>query len=199
MRAVAWQIKAKITLKDKMLELALHILDIAENSVRAKARMVTIEIDEDHENNLLSLEIGDDGMGMSESERLRALDPFYTTKKVRRVGLGLPMLAQAAERSGGSFLLESEEGRGTRVRVEFTFNHIDRQPLGDIAGVLLILIAGNDSVDFLYSHRRGSRRFTLDTREIKSSLEGVSVSHPDVLRFIRKYIEEGLKEIGAEC
>lgn len=179
-----------------MLELALHILDIAENSIRANAQIVSIEIVEDWGKNSISIEISDDGEGMSEAARLKAMDPFYTTKKVRKVGLGLPMLAQAAERAGGRFLLESEEGRGTRVTANFEISHIDRQPLGNIAGVLMILIAGNDGVDFVYSHHRGNRRFTLDTREIRRVIEDVRISHPDVLQFIRKHIEEGLKEIG---
>jgi hypothetical protein len=132
---------------------------------------------------------------MSEAARLRALDPFYTTKKVRKVGLGLPMLAQAAETTGGRFSLVSEEGRGTAVTAEFVRSHIDRQPLGDIVGVMVILIAGNEGVDFVYSHLCGGLPFILDTREIRCAIEDVPISHPDVLKFIRNYLSEGLHEI----
>jgi len=180
-----------------MLDLSLHILDIAENSTRAGAKTIFITITEDATADRLAIEIIDDGAGMSEAARLRSLDPFYTTKKVRRVGLGLPMLAQAVERTGGCFSLASEEGRGTRVAVEFVRSHIDRQPLGDVAGVLIILIAGNDGMDFVYSHLRDGQLFTLDTRNIRSAIEDVPISHPDVLQFIRKHLKEGLNEIGA--
>ena len=84
-----------------MLELAAHILDIAENSVRAGARLIKIDIDEDTAKDSLSIEIIDDGQGMNQEEIEKVLDPFYTTKTVRRVGLGLPLLADAAQRSGG--------------------------------------------------------------------------------------------------
>ena len=135
-----------------MLELALHILDIAENSVRAGAKTVFIDITEDRMKDRLSIEIRDDGAGMDEATLKKAMDPFYTSKKVRRVGLGLPMLAEAAERTGGSFAIESREGMGTRVAVEFQLSHIDRQPLGDLTGAFMALIAGNAGVDFVCRH-----------------------------------------------
>ena len=113
-----------------MLELSLHILDIAENSIRARARRVVIAMTEDGEADRLTLEVRDDGKGMTGEERKRALDPFYTTKKVRRVGLGLPMLAQAAANTGGSLEIESNPEAGTTVRVVFGLRHIDRQPRG---------------------------------------------------------------------
>jgi signal transduction histidine kinase len=117
-----------------MLELALHILDIAENSVRAMAKTVLIEITENRERDRLCIVIRDDGKGMSKAVLDKAMDPFYTSKKVRRVGLGLPMLEEAARRAGGGFAIESQEGQGTRLAVEFQLSHIDRQPLGDITG-----------------------------------------------------------------
>jgi hypothetical protein len=180
-----------------MIELSLHVLDIAENSTRAGAKNVYITIVEDTLKDLLSLEIRDDGTGMPGEILEKAMDPFFTSKKVRRVGLGLPMLAQAAEQAGGSLKLESELGKGTRVHVEFQLNHIDRQPLGDMAGTLATLIAGNDKVDFIYSHRHDDGEFLLDTREIRGELEDVPLSHVSVLNYIRQQIKEGLKEIKA--
>ncbi|MDD5712909.1 MAG: ATP-binding protein [Smithellaceae bacterium] len=182
-----------------MLELALHILDIAENSVRAGAKTVNITIEEDVAEDRLTLTIADDGRGMDEATCRKALDPFFTSKKVRRVGLGLPMLSQAAERTGGSLELRSKEGEGTTVRVAFGLSHIDRQPLGDVAGAIMILIAGNAGCDFVYRHRRGSGLFELNTREIRDEIEDVPIGHPEVLKLIRDNIYEGLKEIGASA
>lgn len=181
-----------------MLELSLHILDIAENSVRAGADLVRINVEEDVAANRYVLEITDNGSGMSEEVRKKALDPFFTSKKVRRVGLGLPMLAEAAERTGGSFLLESQLGQGTRVRAEFGFDHIDRQPLGKIAGTLIALIIGNPQMDFRYEHRRNGRTYLLDTTEIKEQLEGIPINHPEVLHLLKDNVQEGLTEIGAD-
>lgn len=182
-----------------MLELALHILDIAENSVRAGAKTVFIDITEDRMKNRLSIEIRDDGTGMDEATVKRAMDPFYTSKKVRRVGLGLPMLAEAAERAGGRFAIESREGAGTRVAVEFLLSHIDRQPLGDLAGAFMTLIAGNAGVDFVYRHECEGDPFTLDTREIRREIGDIPINHPEVLKFIRQHLTEGLKETATEA
>ena len=181
-----------------MLELAMHILDIAENSVRAGAKLITIRILEDLEKDLYVMEIADDGRGMNAGERQRALDPFYTTKKVRKVGLGLPLLQNAARNTGGAFRLDSAVGRGTTVTANFRRGHIDRQPLGNIASSLLGLIMGNPGIDFLYHHRVDGRSYTLDTRELKKELEDVPLSHPEVTKFIRENINEGLKEIGVQ-
>ncbi|MBA4396001.1 MAG: ATP-binding protein [Syntrophus sp. (in: bacteria)] len=182
-----------------MLELSLHILDIAENAVRAEAETVTITLIEEPETDRLMLEIRDDGKGMTDDELRRVLDPFYTTKKVRRVGLGLPMLAQAAEHAGGCFEIESRPSEGTAVRVTFQLSHIDRQPLGDLRGTMTTLIAGNPDIRFIYRHRRGQKEYMLDTYEIKKEIEDVPINHIEVLKFISQDIIEGLKEINAQA
>jgi anti-sigma regulatory factor (Ser/Thr protein kinase) len=182
-----------------LLELSLHILDVVENSTRAGAKTVNITIIEDSIRDILSLEILDNGSGMSEDVLKKAMDPFFTTKTVRNVGLGLPMLAQAAERTDGKFIIESKGGEGTRVAVEFKLSHIDRQPLGDIASTLVTLIAGNTDVDFIYRHKHNDREYILDTRDVKSEIDDVPINHVEVLHFIREHVREGMKEIGAEA
>ncbi|MCX5820288.1 MAG: ATP-binding protein [Deltaproteobacteria bacterium] len=182
-----------------MLELALHILDIAENSVRAGAKTVVIDITEDRMRDRLEIEIRDDGAGMNEATLKKAMDPFYTSKKVRRVGLGLPLLKEAAIRAGGSFTIDSQEGSGTRVSVGFRLSHIDRQPLGDLTGAFMVLIAGNADVDFVCRHECEGRVFTLDTREIRKEIGDIPLNHMEVLKFIRRYMMEGFNEIGTEA
>ena len=178
-----------------MIELSAHILDIAENSVRAGAKLIEININEDTANDSLSIEIIDDGQGMKPEDIKKALDPFYTTKTVRRVGLGLPLLADATQRSGGHFNLESQEGKGTTVQASFGLSHVDRQPLGDIIGTLIILVAGNSDVDFVYKHRRDDREFELDTRIIRKEISDIPINHPEILKYIRGVLEEGFDEI----
>lgn len=179
-----------------MIELALHILDIAENSTRAEATFVEITVTEDLKADVLSFEIKDNGTGMDEETLKRAMDPFYTTKKVRRIGLGLPMLAQAAQRTDGRFVIESHPGRGTRVYAGFRHSHIDRQPLGDIPGVVSALVLGNPDVDFLYTHNRDGRTYTLDTREIRAELGDVPLNHIEVITAIRDNVKQGINEMS---
>ena len=182
-----------------MLTLADHILDIAENSIRAGASLIEISVEEDSLNDLLTLEIKDDGHGMSPDVLKRVLDPFYTTKTVRRVGLGLPLLKDAAERSGGTFRIESHENSGTIVKATFGLHHLDRQPLGAIISIIVILIISNSQVDFFYKHRHNDRQFGMDTREIRKEIEDVPINHPEIIKYIRGVIEEGLSEIEPEA
>ncbi len=178
-----------------MLEMALHILDIAENSTRAEASLVEITVNEDLLHDVFSLEIRDNGTGMDKETLERTMDPFYTTKKVRRVGLGLPMLAQAAQAAGGRFVIESDVGKGTRVYAEFKHSHIDRQPLGDVAGVIRALILGNPVVDFVYTHKKNSHVYSLDTRELRQGLGDVPLNHMEVLNLIKSNVADGLAEL----
>ncbi len=182
-----------------MLTLADHILDICENSIRAGAKLIEIFIDEDTSKDLLTLTIKDDGHGMSPEVLKKVLDPFYTTKTVRRVGLGLPLLQDAAERSGGTFHLDSLENSGTTVIATFGLRHLDRQPLGAIINIIVILIISNSEVDFFYKHRHNDRRLEMDTREIRKEIEDVPINHPEVIKYIRGVIEEGLREIEPEA
>lgn len=179
-----------------MLELCLHILDIAENSTRANASLVEITIVEDTGEDVFSFEIRDNGIGMDRETIDRAMDPFYTTKKVRRIGLGLPMLKQAAYTAEGGFSLQSVVGKGTVVYAGFKHSHIDRQPLGDIAGVITMLILGNPDIDIVYTHRKNGNDYVLDTRELREGLGDVPLNNMEVLNLIRDNIKEGIEELN---
>jgi hypothetical protein len=180
-----------------MLELSMNILDIVENSTRAGASLIKISITENRRNDVLRIEIIDDGEGMEPDITEKALDPFYTSKDVRSVGLGLPFLSHAAKITGGTFSIESEKRKGTRVVADFGYSHIDRQPLGDIPGTMATIIAGNPQVNFIYTHLSDGKRYTLDTRKVKNELEDVPIDHSKVIQFIKENIRDGLKEIGA--
>jgi signal transduction histidine kinase len=148
-----------------MEDLSLHILDIAENSISSSAKTIEIRIDEDRNKDLLTIEIKDDGKGMDEQTLQKALDPFFTTRTTRRVGLGLPLLAQSARESGGEIELHSEHGRGTTVRVTFVHSHVDRKPMGNIDETIQTLVAGHPEIDFLYEHKTNGSIYHFDTRE----------------------------------
>jgi K+-sensing histidine kinase KdpD len=178
-------------------DLSLHILDIIENSVAAGATHIKIIIDEDIASNVLTIKIEDNGRGMDKDTLDKALDPFYTTKKTRRVGLGLSMLAQATQESEGSFDIKSRPGKGTRVTAKFVYDHIDRKPLGNMAETITTCIAGSGSqTDLIYRHSRDDQEFIFDTKEIKERLNGVAIDNPEIVSFLKQQIEDGLKAIA---
>jgi len=139
-----------------MEDLSLHILDIVENATSAGASRVDIEMVEDTERDLLTLEIRDNGRGMAPEARDKALDPFYTTRTTRKVGLGLSLLAQAAEQAGGRLELTSEPARGTTVKAVFQRSHPDRKPLGDITETLRTILVGRPDLDLRFEYWKDS-------------------------------------------
>jgi len=133
-----------------MEDISLHILDIAENALRAGAKNVFIRLAQSKRDDRLVLEVTDDGEGMNDEARKRSVDPFYTTKRGKRVGLGLPLLAQAAEEAGGELEVQSAPGKGTKVIATLGLSHIDRKPLGNIEETLQCLRATHPEVCFRF-------------------------------------------------
>lgn len=148
-----------------MEDLSLHILDIAENSISSSAGRIEIRIEEDPARDLLSIEIKDDGKGMDEQAVQKALDPFFTTKPARRIGLGLSLLAQATRECDGTIELSSRPDCGTTVRATFRTNHPDCKPMGDVYETIRALVAGHPQIDFLFELKTNGSVYHFDTRE----------------------------------
>jgi hypothetical protein len=172
-------------------------MDIAENGISAGADLIELKVIENKSSNLLEISIRDNGRGMPEELINRALDPFYTTRTTRRIGLGLSLFRAASERCEGEFRIDSREGKGTEVFASFRLNHIDLAPLGDISRALIALIVGNPAVDFVYTHQVEANEFELDTRSIKAELEDVSIGHPQVIKYLGESIRRSLAELKA--
>lgn len=177
-----------------MEDLSLHILDISENSIRAGATEIGIEIVENVKENILLIEIHDNGKGMSEEMVKQVSDPFFTTKTTRRIGLGIPFLIQAARETMGDVDIKTGKGKGTTITARFQYNHIDRKPLGDMEKTMSVLIASNPDIDFSFHHIRNNRSFTLKTSEIRKKLEGIPINAPQVIKYIKDDIREWLNE-----
>lgn len=177
-----------------MRELALNILDIVENSVKANAELVKIEVIAT--GNLLSITIADNGCGMDEDFLSRVTDPFTTTRTTRKVGMGIPLFKMAAEMAGGEFSIKSEKGKGTTVTATFQIDNIDRAPLGDLADTMVTLLSDDFATEFLLRVEIDGEEFEFDTRELKAQLDGVPVSEPEVLLFVRDMIKENIIQIG---
>jgi hypothetical protein len=173
-------------------DISLHILDIAENALRADARNIAVLVTRDRFDDLLRVELIDDGRGMDAATLAKVRDPFFTTKQ-KKTGLGIPLLTQAAEQTGGGLTIESAPGQGTRVSVTFRLMHVDRPPLGSMAETLLTLIAGHPDRDYVYEEREGEHSFRFDTREVKADLEGVPITEPAVLAAIRDLLGHNIR------
>jgi hypothetical protein len=177
-----------------MKELSLNILDITENSVKAKASLVEITITESHD--ILTICIKDNGTGMSAETLENVRNPFYTTRKTRNVGMGIPLLQIAAEQTGGCVTIESThmndspENHGTTVTATFHKNHIDFTPLGDIVSSVTTLIQGHPDVDFCFRHELPEKTVFLDTRELRNILEDVPLDTFEVLVWIKESLTE---------
>ncbi|MCD7809421.1 MAG: ATP-binding protein [Erysipelotrichaceae bacterium] len=178
-----------------MDELSLYILDIAYNSIRAKATHITIKIIDSIKDNIIHITIKDDGTGMSEEMVNKVIDPFYTTRTTRKVGLGIPMLKQNAELTGGYLNITSKENVGTTIDVTFIKDNIDTPVMGDLIESILTLIQADESIDYYFEYTSDEGNFILDTNEMKEILGEVPINEPEVLLWIKDYMKEGLYEI----
>ena len=179
-----------------MRELSLHILDIAENGITAGADCIQILVSEARRNeDLLTIVIEDNGSGMPAEKLQKPTDPFITSRTTRRVGLGLSLLAAAAERCEGNLAIDTEPGRGTRVQATFRYNHIDRAPVGDMASTITTLIMGNPQVDFVYTHIIDDNDFILDTRDLKEGKQDHALTDPVLIFHLTRSIRNSLSAL----
>lgn len=176
-----------------MDELALNILDIAYNSIRAHASLIQIVINDSVQENIIDFKIIDNGDGMDEETVSKVVDPFYTTRTTRSVGLGIPMLKQNAELTGGFVKLSSWINAGTTLQARFVKNHIDTPVMGDIIETIVTLIQANQDIDYEFIYKTDESSFVMKTCEIKEILGDVPITNPEVLMWIKDYMKEGLQ------
>jgi hypothetical protein len=173
----------------------MHVLDIAQNSVKANAKTVSISFTVD-EHDLLTIIFTDDGDGMAPQLLHHVTDPFTTTRTTRKVGLGIPLLKENAERTGGSVTIQSELGKGTTLTAVFDLRNIDCPPMGSMCDTLLTLVLLNPQTPaFIFTARGHGLQADLDTREIQRALGEVPLNDPDVAQWLRDAIEEEFKPI----
>lgn len=178
-----------------MEEFSLYVLDITMNSVRAGADKIEILLEE--KDGVLTFSVTDNGCGMTKEQVEHLKDPFYTTRKTRAVGLGVPFLTLLSEQTGGHVTVKSKdaahfpESHGTCITATFGLNHIDFIPLGDMVGTVVTMIQGSPDVDFTYDHITPRSRVHLSCREIRDVLgDDISLASFEVLTWIRESLEE---------
>ena len=178
-----------------MRDISLHVLDIANNSLEAAADLVEILVEEDTINNILRVRIKDNGRGMDKETAKKAVDPFYTSRKTRKVGLGLPLLKASCDRCGGTFSIKSEPGKGTEIDASFQYDNIDRPPLGDMPETVFSLVILNPSIDFVYRHSYNGQAFMMDTRDLREVLQGLPFNTPEVAGWLSGHLKEGISNL----
>jgi len=179
-------------------DLSLHILDIVENAVSAKAKRIDILVIEEPKEDRFVVEIKDDGIGMDEEVSRKAIDPFFTTRTSRKVGLGLSLMAQAAQEAGGMLRIESELEKGTKVTATFQYHHIDRKPLGNMIETMTTLFLGNPELNFSYTHQKEGKSYVLKSQMLNERFKDRSLTDPEVIQWLRDHLKEGLAQIGVQ-
>ncbi|WP_298649703.1 ATP-binding protein [uncultured Proteiniphilum sp.] len=176
-----------------MIDLAMHMMDIVQNSLRAGAGKIEIELLENSRDHTLQFRVKDDGSGMDGETVKKLGDPFFTTRTIRKVGLGVPFLKMTCEQAGGALSVFSEEGAGSVVEAVYRTDHPDCLPLGDIAGYLVLLLRANPEVHFRFTCRIDKAEFILDSDVLKE--QQIELEHPQMLAAVKEYIRGNLREI----
>ncbi|HBZ24936.1 MAG TPA: ATP-binding protein [Rikenellaceae bacterium] len=181
-----------------MNDLSLHIIDIIQNSLSAGATLIKLTVNENIKEDLLTIEIEDNGKGMTPQQVMSLEDPFFTSRTTRRVGMGIPLFKQSALQSGGDLIVLSEPGVGTKVTATFKHSHIDRPPLGDLANSFILMVSANPERDFYFKYIYNGTEYHFDSVEVKEVLEGLPVNEPSVIRMLTGMVDENIKEIKEE-
>lgn len=177
-----------------MDDLSLFIQDIIENALNVSAKHITLLVEEDTKSQLLKIEIRDNGKGMDKETLKKIEDPFYTTRTVRKVGLGLPLFKQSVLQTEGEFEVHSVINEGTTVRAVYHTNHIDMLDLGDIPSCIQAILTHPEMRHFTYIHQYDQKNFCFDTEEIKEILDITSFEDVSLLQDIKRYLADLLKE-----
>jgi len=186
-----------------MREIALHLLDIAENSVAAGAHTITMKVCEDLRHDRLTACVTDDGKGMDAEMVAKVVDPFITSRTTRKVGLGIPLFKAAAEACNGGLVIRSEPGKGTCLEVDFQHSHIDRMPLGDLASTILTLVVAYPHIRWIFEYTAVAKnglpqeQFIFDTQPVVDELGEIPLTEPEILAFLRETIDSGMAQAQA--
>ena len=178
-----------------MKDLSMHIMDILQNSTRAGATEVTLEVLEDVAADTLTIRFIDNGCGMDAETVQKVINPFVTTRTTRKVGLGLPLLKQNTEQTGGSLDIQSEKGKGTTVTAVFGRSHLDRPPMGDLAGTVILTASAYPDIRFIFHYHNGETDYVFDTVEVNEALDGISIQEPEVIQYLKEMIQENIGNV----
>ncbi|MDF1616336.1 ATP-binding protein [Petrocella sp. FN5] len=178
-----------------MKELSMHILDIATNSVRGGASQILISVSEDLYNNEFRFDIQDNGKGIPDEILSTIKNPFTTSRTLRKVGLGIPLLDENCRLCDGYLKIESQVGCGTTLKSMMVYDHIDRPPMGDIVNTIIGLITSNENIDICYRHNYNENNFEVSTKALQEALEDVPLTSISVIQWLKEYLTESIDEL----
>lgn len=181
-----------------MEDIAMHILEILMNSISAGATKLLLKIRNSYKDDVIEIEVDDNGKGMKEEVAKRAADPFTTSRKTRKIGMGLAFLKGLCDTCEGEFKIESEVGVGTKVFAKVKKSHIDTPELGDLGEISMASLQANEDLDYTLEYNNDSTSFIFSSEEIREQLDGVSIIEPDILLWIKDYINQGIKQAEEE-
>lgn len=177
-----------------MEDIAMHILEILMNSIKADSTKIILKIRDSFEDDIISFQIEDDGKGMDEDMVKRAADPFTTSRTTRRIGMGLAFMKGLAEMCGGSFNIESTVGKGTIVTASVQKLNIDTPELGDLGEMMMEAVQSDENIDYVLEYTTDYGQFVFDSGVVKKELDGVSLLEPEILLWIKEYINQGIEQ-----
>lgn len=175
-----------------MPDIAMHLLDIVYNSIRANASLIRIFIYNSIKDDIIICRVEDNGKGMDEETVEKVQSPFFTTRTTRDVGLGIPLFKEGAIQSEGTFSLSSKLNVGTTIEATYKKSHLDTPAMGDIAETLVTLLQANENIEYEVEYKWDDDSFILNTVQIKELLEGVPINSPEIILWLKEYIKEGI-------
>lgn len=177
-----------------MNDLSMHIIDIMQNSISAGATRVELAVDEDVEKDVLAISVTDNGKGMTAEQVARLEDPFFTSRTTRKVGMGIPLLAQSARQSGGDVYVVSEPGKGTSVTASFGYSNIDRPPLGDFVNAFMLAVSSNPDIDFALTYRYCGSEYRFDTADVREVFGNSALENLTIVRNLEEMVKDNVAE-----
>ena len=172
--------------------------DTAQNSIEAGARNISLSLSE--ADGTISVSIKDDGKGMDAETLGKAFNPFYTEAgkhDKRRVGLGLPILKQLCESTGGGVSLTSEKGVGTQLSYTFDAGHIDLPPIGDLVEMVVMLFNYPGDFDLVFTHEKGGDSYSISRSELSEAVGGLE--SVEGLTLAKEFLKSQEDALGAGC
>ena len=178
-----------------MKELSYHILDIANNSIRANATQLSIHIEENTKENLLVIYISDNGKGIPDNIFKDIKNPFTTSRTTRKVGLGIPLLNDTCVNCNGNLRINTKLGEGTELKASMELNHIDRPPMGNLVSTIRTLFVSHEDINIEFIYVVNSNTFTLSTKMLKEILGDLPLNTPEISQWIREYLKDNINEL----
>jgi len=174
-----------------MRTLSLSVIDLVQNSIRSGSSVVELSVKHNSACGLLAICIKDNGCGMSDDELKLIIDPFYTSCKTHKVGLGVPLFVQRVCLTGGSYQIKSQKGIGTEISATFNVNSVDFVPLGDMTEALVCMIISAPAVRFVYKFLSDDYSFAFDTSDFFGELS-VDKNTPPFIKanLIKEYLAD---------